>query len=543
MIKLTRRRFVQATLSAFAAASTYLYFFWKRPLHNGKILGASHKFGHLIREKLSLEPSTVEHFEYCILGGGIAGLSAAWRFKKKNISNYILLELEDKLGGNSVYGENEVSRYPWGAHYLPFPNSESNLVRELLEELGAIEGYDSKQLPIYKDEYVCHAPEERLFIHGKWQDGIVPQLGLVKSDQDEIERFHALMENFKGRIGSDNKPAFAIPIAYSSQDREFLDLDKISFVEWLKNNKFRSEYLYWYVNYATRDDYGTEASLVSAWAGIHYFAARRGEASKHEANSILTWPEGNGWIVRQMSEKLNAKTRSNSLVVAIRQDPAQVEIDYIDLKTNTKKRIVSKAVIYAAPRFTAPYIITDYIAADRSKSNPVYMKEFEYAPWMVANLTVDLPLNGSELGLYWDNVSYYSRSLGYVYANHQDLNSRHRNNRGVITYYYPLSAKAPDIERKIAINKTYTEWCEEILSDLEFTHRDIRKKVSHIDIWIWGHAMVRPTVGFIWGEARQGISSNIGRIYFAHSDMSGISIFEEANYQGVRAADEAILRV
>jgi hypothetical protein len=51
----------------------------------------------------------------------------------------------------------------------------------------------------------------------------------------------------------------------------------------------------------------------------------------------------------------------------------------------------------------------------------------------------------------------------------------------------------------------------------------------------FGHAMARPTPGFL--KARQ---SDGDRFYFANSDQSGYSIFEEAQYRGVRAADEAL---
>ena len=49
-----------------------------------------------------------------------------------------------------------------------------------------------------------------------------------------------------------------------------------------------------------------------------------------------------------------------------------------------------------------------------------------------------------------------------------------------------------------------------------------------------------PTVGFLWGAERQQACQSQGGVYFAHSDLSGISIFEEASYQGVRAAQELL---
>jgi hypothetical protein len=42
-------------------------------------------------------------------------------------------------------------------------------------------------------------------------------------------------------------------------------------------------------------------------------------------------------------------------------------------------------------------------------------------------------------------------------------------------------------------------------------------------------------------QARTELAKSIGgKVYFAHSDLSGISIFEEAFYQGLDAVDQLI---
>jgi hypothetical protein len=156
----------------------------------------------------------------------------------------------------------------------------------------------------------------------------------------------------------------------------------------------------------------------------------------------------------------------------------------------------------------------------------------------VANLTLKkLPAN-SEQGLAWDNVIYGARSLGYVSALHQSLESS--PNKQHITYYLPLSALTPKRERELALDRPLAEWRELIVSDLARAHPDIVELITEIDLWIWGHAMVRPIPGFIWGENRGQLADRFGRVHFAHSDMSGISIFEEAQYQGVVAADQVL---
>ena len=49
--------------------------------------------------------------------------------------------------------------------------------------------------------------------------------------------------------------------------------------------------------------------------------------------------------------------------------------------------------------------------------------------------------------------------------------------------------------------------------------------------------MARPTPGLIWGEARQLFAADSTHLRFAHADVSGFSLFEEAQYRGVLAAE------
>jgi hypothetical protein len=72
-------------------------------------------------------------------------------------------------------------------------------------------------------------------------------------------------------------------------------------------------------------------------------------------------------------------------------------------------------------------------------------------------------------------------------------------------------------------------------------HNNIHEAVQHIDVMVWGHAMIQPTVNFIHGDARKAAAKPINdRIFFAHTDLAGISIFEEGFYQGIQAANGII---
>ena len=53
--------------------------------------------------------------------------------------------------------------------------------------------------------------------------------------------------------------------------------------------------------------------------------------------------------------------------------------------------------------------------------------------------------------------------------------------------------------------------------------------------------MISPKNGFLFGESKRKAAQSIDdKIYFAHSDLSGISIFEEAFHQGINVVNKII---
>ncbi len=195
--------------------------------------------------------------------------------------------------------------------------------------------------------------------------------------------------------------------------------------------------------------------------------------------------------------------------------------------------------VFAAPQFLAPYLIRE-LPEDRK----THAREFEYSPWLVANLHLCERPREQGFPLSWDNVLYDSRSLGYVTATHQtgiDYGPT------VLTWYSALCddgsgdpAHQASLARQRLFEMTWPEAAEIVLSDLERAHPEIRTLVEQLDVMKWGHAMVRPRIGFVWSEARRSAAKAFGPIHFAGTDLSGVALCEEAIYHGVRAAEEAL---
>jgi phytoene dehydrogenase-like protein len=477
----------------------------------GGFVNESAARGHALRDGAAMPaPKRHERFPIVIVGGGIAGLSAAWHLERSGFRDFVLLEMETQPGGNARWGENQICAFPWAAHYVPIPNRESTLVRELFLELGVMDSYGN-----FDERYLCATPQERLFIHGRWQDGIEPTLGASARDQEEFKRFHAMMQEFRA------KRWFTIPLelGVALNSPEALSLDKITMADWLRQQGFTSPYLLWYIDYACRDDYGASSGAVSAWAGIHYFASRQ-----HDEIGPLTWPEGNGWIARRLIAKLDSFIRRGSMAHRISKVGNRYRVFAGDVEYS------ATAVIFAAPTFLAPYVIEGFPKAAA--------RGIEYSPWLTANLTIERPPAERNPQPAWDNVIYGSPSLGYVIANHQQI--RRYPGPEIWTYYHALTHADPRQARTELLQSEPEQWKERILSDLQRAHPDIRQCVTRIDMMRMGHAMVRPVPNYIWSKQRRTLAAWPGHIFFAHSDLSGVSIFEEAQSRGVEAARSAL---
>ena len=498
----------------------------------GKITGASASIGHLLRNKLADDAvSEVLRKKVVIIGSGISGLSAARQLIKKNITDFIILELESYPGGNASFGKNEISAYPQGAHYVPIPNNYLEEYISFLQENNVITGFDENHLPFFNEFYLCFDAQERLFVNGKWQEGIIPKRGLQAAELKEIEQFLVLMNNYRELKGVDGKYAFDIPADQSSRDKELKDLDTITMKTWLLQHNLRSQHLHWYVNYCTRDDFATTYDTVSAWAGIHYFASRKGKAANAAGGDVLTWPEGNGFLMNCLLETCKQKIRVNALATSVKAGENGVQVIFMDTITKKTISIEASQCIMACPQYVSARLLQNEGRKALVKGN------YFYTPWLVANIKTDYQFSAPGTTLSWDNVVYDSPSLGYVDATHQLLQQVTQTKN--ITYYLPLTNGDPSVERTRVSLLTHDNWCELVMDDMEKVHPGIREKVQEINITLWGHSMVQPCPGFMFGKVKEQMAQAIGnKIFFAHTDNAGISIFEEAFYQGLNAAKQ-----
>ncbi|RZJ09977.1 MAG: hypothetical protein EON50_16240 [Acidovorax sp.] len=557
-----QRRHFLATAAASATTAVLLPGCDEAPrVLQGGFAGIDMARGHALRDLLKTgtlpEPAVVRRAQVIIAGGGVAGLAAARSLRLAGVDDFALLELEDRAGGNSRGGAVSGIACPLGAHYLPVPGDDAREVQDLLEELGLRQRVSGRWR--YDERHLCHSPQERLFFEGEWQDGLLPVHGVPDTTLAQYRRFAEAVDD------AAKAARFTMPVMRSLAPGKPLAkahqaLDAMTFAAWLQQGGFDDEHLLWYLDYCCRDDYGTGAAGVSAWAGIHYFASRHGfhapgEPADESRESVLTWPEGNGWITQRLAAPLasGGQLRTATSVLRITEGRHGVEVDAYNHATDSVERWQAPRCIVALPVMIAARVV---------RNPPAFLtgaaQRLSWAPWLVANIHIDGPLaDRPGAAPAWDNVLYADPTpggLGYVDAGHQRLDTRATlAGPTVLTYYQALegAGSVPDARQQLA-QQPWQHWADAVLESLSVPHPDLRRRATRVEITRYGHAMAVPTPGLLTYLSQIGLqrlpdkrkqlskaeqtpwipTPATARLAFAHSDWSGYSVFEEAFTRG-----------
>ncbi len=511
------------------------------PRYGGGWLGAAHERGHRLRDRGSTNsPDVQRRAGVIVIGAGIAGLAAARALLKTGIDDVQVFDLEDSAGGNSRAHQLGGMACPLGAHYLPLPGTMAFEVAELLAELGLSRAQAGQT--VYAERHLCHSPQERLYIDGQWVEGLLAPVDALPASEraatlTQYRRFGAAVQ----AAGRDR--AFCVPTARANASAQIsarvASLGKFSFASWLDEQGFSAPALRWYLDYCCRDDFGAGAGFVSAWAGLHYFASRHGfhapgadDADPRENDAVLTWPQGNAWLSERLAAALGPRLHTGQVALRVRADRHDVGVELWNVAARRLEAWRAKQVVLALPLFVAARIV---------ESPPSALGEatalLHHAPWLVANLHLKEPLTDrGGAAPAWDNVLYGGATLGYVDAMHQS--TRPHPGPTVLTAYWALGGNSPlqlREQRQRLLDAPWSVWTDAVLRELEAAHPEIGARVQTIDLMRYGHAMAIPAPGVHGHPALHALAQQRSRVHFAHSDLSGYSVFEEAFFHGDRA--------
>jgi aminoglycoside phosphotransferase family enzyme len=102
----------------------------------------------------------------------------------------------------------------------------------------------------------------------------------------------------------------------------------------------------------------------------------------------------------------------------------------------------------------------------------------------------------------------------------------------VLSAYHALDAG----ERAALLADDPRPWGQRVLADIALAQPDVHQRVQRIDLMRYGHAMAVPRPGLQRHAALLALRAARGRLRFAHADLAGYSVFEEAFIAGSEAA-------
>ena len=454
--------------------------------------------GHLVFASQNWKKKIGQEIETAIVGGGVAGLAAAYQLRN---TNFCLFELSQHLGGSSGSHSFGGVEFCQGAHYdLDYPEYYGEETLGLLEEIGVITYEPWKKAWSFVDRQHIIPPtrKQHCFENGQIRSEVI-------SDGPEKKKFLEILSPFLGEM---KQPSRLI-------DSRFHYLNDLTFLEFVKANMQVSDSLKRKLDYHMLDDYGGTSDQVSALAGIHYFMCR---PYYSEPVNLFSPPEGNNYFIKRISRHLPApKLKTSHLVSAIHKKQDHFLLEVLDLQAREILEIKAEKVIYAGQKHALKYIYP---------SESKLFDHVSHAPWMVVNLlTRQTPGNYG----YWQNefLGATQDFLGFVDSSVQDQSTL--KNHRVFTAYYCLKPE----------DRKYFNTIEDNASDIASrTQKNIEQFLGHsIEVEraflrAIGHAMPIPTPGYLFRDNQLKEAD----LLYAGVDSGRLPLLFEALDSGICAA-------
>ncbi len=481
----------------------------------------------------NLPPASGNALDCVILGGGISGLAAAWRLLRAGFDDILILEKNDRVGGQcrSIAGET-TGLAAQGSAYASIPYTE--VLTDLYTDLGFVVGTNADGSPVIDESLLLRPPWARHFIGGAWyedpwtSEAALNALPFPPEIVADLRTFREKVSWWYDFVGADGKPAFASPIDGASRDPEVLWLERQSLSEYVASEGLDAAVSEFF-DPLVRSVFGLSPASLSAYVAVDFLT---GEILPGD-ESVLCQPGGNAFIADAMAGLIGAsRIRTNAFVLGAVNAQGEVHVSF--LEDGQAKTIRARTAIFACPRMMAPYLLPDL--GQRPEEN----NRFQYAAYLVANVHVsetppDLAYANEVHGDFFFTDFTVADWAGLEDPVHAPL-----SRPNTLTVYAPLTA--PDSRRMIRTTPI-EEFEQAVFDDLERVLPGITDIATGFDLFRWGHPLVQATPGFVFSDDRVAAKEPVGRIFFAGHETEGIPYIDTAITAGARAADEAGTRL
>jgi protoporphyrinogen/coproporphyrinogen III oxidase len=444
-----------------------------------------------------------------VIGGGIAGLSAAWQLRHRDL---LLLEAQDRLGGRLRSDPRGDYWLNYGAHLFPAPGS---LVDSMARDCGL-------QTAPVTGSMMGLAVGAKQLTHGRVETypfrlplSVRDRLAFATAGlkvQRAVARYHRLATPGPGETPADVR---ARVLAFE---------DDRTFAEFLGDLPPAVEAIFACAAHRAT----AEPSELSAGCGIGLFALVWGGKGSLIARNLLG---GTGRLPEAMGRELGARARTGCHVTGLREDGDQLLVDY--LADGGAHTVRAREVIVAAQAPFAASLVTP-VAAEAAAA----LSRLTYG----AFLTVAVETNETA-AMPWDRI-YAMATPGRAFdmftnQAHALRGSHDRRPGGSLMLFAGGPAAAALMRRPDE------EITERFLADLHALYPQSRGVIAGATVrrWELGNVFARPGRHRLQAPLEGALGAH-RNLHLAGDYFAELGNMEAAARTGAVAAErvEAILR-
>jgi monoamine oxidase len=431
--------------------------------------GDHFKIVHQLRDGHSFpRPESSKKVDVLIIGGGVAGLSAAYFLRGKD---WLLLEKEEHFGGNAYQEEYEGQAYCTGSAYAYRGDSGDQLAKEIGVDMPLVSMPD----PIIDNGVYTADP---------WKTGLA-QLPYSKEAIVSFKKFceDVLKMDLKARME---------------------ELDSQPFSKFLA--AYTPELTKWWDAYGP-SNWGATTEDTSAFLGFGdaYYLVTGGDDQR------VILPGGLGCITHKLVEVLKPKygerMLSDATVVSVSQDSDGVRATY--MQGDKAVTLTAKVAILCTPKY-----ITARMVSGLPNEQKLAMRGIRYAPYPIINMIFDKPVYRRG----YDNWCPGKSFTDFIVADWTVRNNPgYKPKYNILTFYTPLR----ESERsKLLEADNCKALAGKVLKDFQQCLPEFNVDPIEIRLYRRGHPMFMAVPGQ-YTKNRMIASKPMERIFFGNSDSGG----------------------